>query len=109
MDLKSQDENWTEREIQVIHIHPKFDTNSKAAYFDVAVLAMDKPVEFSDQVKAICLPQDPIEDPDHFSGDSVSVSGWGKTHEEATETSDVMKTAKLLIYRQRYKFIFLLH
>jgi hypothetical protein len=95
-------EGWTEREIVKITVHPEFNRYLDAAYNDVAILKLAKGVEFTKNVRPICLPEAPSDDPDHLSGKAVSVSGWGKINNQAPRPSDTLKTAHIRVYEQRY-------
>ena len=69
---------------------------------DVAVLELVKPVVFSDQVHAICLPSDKAKTPK--AGTNAIVAGWGLTEAYGT---------RLLYYQfvlsfQSFPFPFLL-
>ncbi len=47
-NLKDEgDEEWTEKRIKEVKIHPKFEVNSKSAYYDVAILVLESPVQVS--------------------------------------------------------------
>ena len=101
-NLKDEgDEEWIEKRIKETKIHPKFELNSKAAYFDVAILVLDSPVVFCDSIRPVCLPNAPSDDADHLIGAAVSVSGWGKTDELSPSVSETLKTAHITVYKQR--------
>jgi hypothetical protein len=97
-NLKNKNEDWTERKIEDIYVHPDFDISSEAAYNDAAVLKLSEAVIFSDIVRPICLPKDPTFKADHLAGGTVSVSGWG----EHKSSSDTLKSADMKINDQRY-------
>ncbi len=100
-NLKDENEEWTERKIAKISIHPEFDRNSEAAYNDVAVLTLEEPVVFSNDIRPVCLPEI-SNDSDHLAGAAVSISGWGNTDQQADGPSDTLQTAHIQIYNQRY-------
>ncbi len=55
-DLKNPDyEDWTERNISHTYVHPQFD--NYAAYFDLAILQLIKPIQYSERISPMCLPQ----------------------------------------------------
>ena len=95
------EEEWTERSIKEIIIHPQFEASSKAAYHDVAILILESAVQFDNNIRPVCLPEAPSSDADHLSGAAVSVSGWGKTDEYTTSASENLKTAHISVYNQR--------
>jgi hypothetical protein len=94
---------WSERNITNISVHPGFNRTSEAAYYDVAILTLGEAVEFNDDIRPVCLPAGPMNKADHLTGLAVSISGWGKTDNYASATSDILKTANSRIYNQRYK------
>ncbi len=96
-------EKWIERKIRDISTHPDFYKKTGASYNDVAVLTLDKAVVFSDNIRPVCLPETAVEKADHLTGSAVSVSGWGITSVRTTEPSEVLKTAHVQIYNQRYE------
>ena len=53
--------------------HPNY-TQSKV-YFDVAIIEMDKPVEFSFTIHPICLPKKPNTDIDSIKNIPATLSG----------------------------------
>ena len=95
-------EGWTEGEIININVHPDFNKHFGAAYNDVAILKLKKGVEFTNNIRPICLPEAPSDEPDHLAAKSVSVSGWDKTDNLDPRPSDTLKTAHIQVYEQRY-------
>ena len=63
---------------------------------------MNEPVPISDFIHPVCLPDSWEPDVDRHRDDLVTVSGWGKEHLEAPETSNVLKTVNIKIYAQKY-------
>ena len=53
------------RKVEEFYIHPKF---IRAPYFDAAVAVTDKIVHYVNNIRPICLPMRPIDDPDIFTG-----------------------------------------
>ena len=53
------------RKVEVYYIHPKY---IKPPYFDAAVAVTDKIVHYVNNIRPICLPMRPIDDPDIFTG-----------------------------------------
>merc|ERR1712055_1163213 len=60
----------------VVHKHPKYDINSAAADFDIAILKLSKDLTFSNKIKPVCLPTSATKD---YSGKASTISGWGGT------------------------------
>ena len=100
-NLTDLEEEWTERAIKNIRVHPQYDKTSEAAYYDVAILILDSAVKFSKQIRPVCLPNSPSIEADHLAGTAVSVSGWGKTDESSSSASETINTAHISIYNQR--------
>ncbi len=101
-NLSGLNETWTERNITKISVHPDFNITSEAAYYDVAIITLGEAVEFNDDIRPICLPGGPMNKADHLTGLAVSISGWGLTDNDPSAKSDILKTANLRIYNQRY-------
>merc|ERR1711962_1706957 len=59
-----------------VHKHPKYDINSAAADFDIAILKLSKDLTFSNKIKPVCLPTSATKD---YSGKASTISGWGGT------------------------------
>ena len=53
------------RKVEEFYIHPKY---VKPPYFDAAVAVTDKFVHYVNNIRPICLPMRPIDDPDIFTG-----------------------------------------
>ena len=55
--------------------HPKY--LATRAYYDVAIVVADIPIDFTNFIRPISLPLQPIDDENAFEGESVTLSGWG--------------------------------
>ena len=63
-----------DKKIKDFKKHPKF--NAPIYYFDVALIVVEKEIEFTDRISPICLPQTTS---DHPGEDlSITVQGWGQ-------------------------------
>lgn len=71
--------------------HPFYIGNSK--YHDIALLKLEKAVEFSDFIRPICLPESNSID---FN---IIATGWGKT--EKQELSSHLQKVELDLYTHR--------
>ncbi len=94
-------EEWTERGIKEILIHPQFEASSEMSNYDVAILSLESAVQFHNNIRPVCLPEAPTSDAGHLAGAAVSVSGWGKTNEILSSASETLKTAHISVYNQR--------
>lgn len=70
-DLKKNGTTGIERKVKKLYIHPKF--NKFLLEDDMALIQLDRPVEFDMNIQPICLP----EKSDDFTGEDAFVSGWG--------------------------------
>ena len=75
-----------------VHIHPDWD--SQTISNDVALLKLDKPLDFSQvsHVRPICLPTGS----ENFEGSAAKVAGWGMTS-TSTGTSRVLLEADVTV------------
>ena len=65
----------TMRKIDKFLQHPKY--LATRAYYDVAIAVADIPIDFTDFIRPINLPMQPIDDENALEGESVTLSGWG--------------------------------
>jgi len=55
------------------------DYNSqKGLYFDAGLAIVAKEFEFSNYIRPICLPTQPVDMLDYLTGDLVTLTGYGK-------------------------------
>lgn len=66
---------------RVLSIRPHPEFISHGFYNDVALLKLDRPVDFTEYILPVCLPStDMARQPlDHMVGQTPSVIGWGST------------------------------
>jgi len=64
-----------ERRVKKVVRHKSF--NSRTLYNDVALLTLSEPVEFTEQIRPICLPSGS----QLYSGKTATVIGWGSLRE----------------------------
>lgn len=64
-----------EKKVKRVVRHRGFD--SRTLYNDIAILTLDSPVQFSGQVRPICLPTGG----EQYTGRHATVIGWGSLHE----------------------------
>jgi len=58
-------------------------------------------INFLQFVKPICIPQDPNNDPDKYSGHLVHVIGWGSSTDINAKSSSQLKRADIALFSQR--------
>ncbi|XP_071453405.1 trypsin-1-like [Hetaerina americana] len=79
------------RNLAKVSLHPSFD--SLTFDNDVAVLTIDRPVEFSRNILPVCLP---TREDGNYTGEKAVVVGWGRT-EEAKPTSDIPLKVEVVV------------
>ncbi|GFO02093.1 suppressor of tumorigenicity 14 protein homolog [Plakobranchus ocellatus] len=67
-----------DRIIEAVYRHPRYDVNKLAYEYDIALIKLDRPVQYTDTVSSICL-QDI---PDETLEMDCFVSGWGQKSTE---------------------------
>ena len=82
-------------------IHPNFNFNSVNAYFDVAIIEMDEPVEYSATIGPICFPHiTRSHEEKQFDNWGAIVTGWG-SQQRFGESSPQLRQTQVVIYPQR--------
>lgn len=56
-----------------IRVHPNFQFTPQADRYDVAILVLDRPVQYRENIMPICLPEKGAD----FTGRTATVAGWG--------------------------------
>uniref|UniRef100_A0A8C4UW30 Transmembrane protease serine 5 n=1 Tax=Falco tinnunculus TaxID=100819 RepID=A0A8C4UW30_FALTI len=74
--------------VKKIIYHPLYNDNSLD--YDIALLKLQVPLNFSDAVRAVCLP--PAQQ-DLFQGTRCWVSGWGYTRPDQAQVTETLKEA----------------
>jgi secreted trypsin-like serine protease len=78
------------RKVVEVQIHPKYVNAlpSKLVY-DIALLKLEKPVQFTDHISPVCLPTEQDEEVP-AAGTAIIETGWGDT-EEGGDTSEKLQ------------------
>uniref|UniRef100_A0A8D8VB12 Phenoloxidase-activating factor 2 n=2 Tax=Cacopsylla melanoneura TaxID=428564 RepID=A0A8D8VB12_9HEMI len=85
-NIKQKNEvNHVERKIKRLVRHKSFDM--RTLYNDVAILTMDKPVKYTDTIRAICLPRGRA----GYEGKIATVIGWGSLRESGPQPAVLQK------------------
>ncbi|OQR70059.1 serine proteinase stubble-like [Tropilaelaps mercedesae] len=73
--LNSDIEELSHEEFNVlqIRVHPNFQFTPQADRYDVAILVLDRPVQYRENIMPICLPEKGAD----FTGRTATVAGWG--------------------------------
>ncbi|XP_070622001.1 suppressor of tumorigenicity 14 protein [Erythrolamprus reginae] len=91
---KRSNSHVQKRNIKRIISHPYF--NDFTYDYDIAVMELSNPVEFSKEIIPICLPDISHEFP---VGEDLTVTGWGRTHETAAGAS-ILQKANIRVINQ---------
>ncbi|NXC16795.1 TMPS5 protease, partial [Corythaeola cristata] len=76
--------------VKKIIYHPLYDDNSLD--YDIALMKLHVPLNFSDAIRAVCLP------PSHqdlFQGAQCWVSGWGYTRPDQAQVTETLQDARV--------------
>ncbi len=80
-------------EVKQLHIHPKYRAGNRTdpGDYDMALVQLNKPIKFSEQVRPICLA-----DMDMFKpGHECVLTGWGYTNTTTKTTSNTLQEVRL--------------
>lgn len=69
---------YVERGVAKKLVHPKY--NFFTYEYDLALVKLDKPLEFAPHISPICLPASD----DLLIGENATVTGWGRLSEKGT-------------------------
>ncbi|KAI5710572.1 hypothetical protein M8J75_009812 [Diaphorina citri] len=85
-NIKQKNEvKHVERKVKRLVRHKAFDM--RTLYNDVAILTLDKPVKYSDTIRAICLPRGRAS----YEGKIATVIGWGSLRESGPQPAVLQK------------------
>lgn len=91
--------HYQEFGIEQIILH-KYRYNLTYSVHDIALLRLDRPIEFNEKIKPICLPFGSIVSEEPEVGCSLTISGWGYTMEKIEV---VAKRAAVITLQDREK------
>lgn len=69
-------------------VHP--DYNPRMLYNDIALLVLEKTIEFSKYIQPIQLPANELRN-ENFAGETATVSGWGRFSDSNSAVSEVLR------------------
>ena len=72
--------------------HENF-TETRTPVYDIALLTLEHPVQFTDNIRPICLYQE--EEDEDEEEEEVLVAGWGRTHK--AQRSPVLQVTSLIL------------
>lgn len=87
--INKKDESEQERGVTKIIIHEKY--SSATVEHDIALLQLEKPVNFTDYVLPICLPERQFSERELSSIRYSTVSGWGRLIERGATAAILMR------------------
>eukprot|EP00095_Tigriopus_kingsejongensis_P009897 maker-scaffold470_size172058-snap-gene-0.30 protein:Tk09897 transcript:maker-scaffold470_size172058-snap-gene-0.30-mRNA-1 annotation:"transmembrane protease serine 9-like" len=94
LSLANETEFTTTRRVLNIIIHPRYSA-TPGSPGDVALLQLDRPVEYNRAIKPICLPK--LEAGGSFEQMLAVAAGWGVTEDQSS--SDILRQVELNIIR----------
>jgi len=95
--VPEKDQNRQTRKSIVVTLHPDytFDTLN----FDIAVIKMDKEIEFSAAISPVCLPPATMD----YTGKTVTVTGWGRLWEYGAFPTELQEVDLIVTSQQECK------
>ena len=79
--------------VKTVTVHPQYWLEADIAGYDIAILTMEKPIEFSSTIIPACLPIVPSED---YVGHKVTLSGWGKVGDRDNKMAQINEDGTLM-------------
>lgn len=92
---------YVERSVARKVVHPKY--NFFTYEYDLALVQLDKPLEFANHIRPICLPASD----DLLIGENATVTGWGRLSEGGTLPSVLQEVQVPIVSNDRCKSMFL--
>ena len=84
------------RRVAQIIIHPDYE-NLNVDSFDVAILVLDRPVDYRANIMPICLP----EPEQSFTGALATVSGWGRVYADHESRANHLQSVQVPVIGNR--------
>lgn len=89
-DIKVDGEMYS---VEKIYMHNHWQVEESHDLQDMAIYKLDRPLNFSDNVRPVCLPNS-AED---YTGVLAYVAGWGTIDTDTQKTSNVLLEAKVTV------------
>ena len=67
----------TQYKIKSFKVHDKYDKDTRAAYYDIAIVELTKEIKFKKNVWPICIPERIDKNQNKFGKQSIKVIGYG--------------------------------
>lgn len=93
---------YVERGVAKKLVHPKY--NFFTYEYDLALVKLDKPLEFAPHISPICLPASD----DLLIGENATVTGWGRLSEKGTLPSVLQEVSLLSNYNYTSTYIYVI-
>uniref|UniRef100_W8C4A8 Serine protease persephone n=1 Tax=Ceratitis capitata TaxID=7213 RepID=W8C4A8_CERCA len=93
-DFNSADQMKNVVDVPIANLYPHKNYRSLEKYDDIAIIELQRDVEYSSLVFPICLHTDSVDPP---SNAVLNVTGWGATSVQTRKKSDVLLTASVKI------------
>jgi len=85
--------------VKNVHLHEDYAPRGELPEQDLAILELDRDVQFSDWIYPICTPGFD----DYYANNTAEVVGWGLTNASKSSESDVPKRADIKIIESNYR------
>ena len=86
-----------ENTYEIEKIIPHYNYQGWGPQYDLAIVYTKTKIRFNDQIKPICLPTKPYNEPDRYANEEVKFAGWGYYDNVHSFSNDLRKaTFKVL-------------
>ncbi|GAB6030889.1 hypothetical protein CHUAL_007721 [Chamberlinius hualienensis] len=96
LDIATDTDNAQPVDFKVLQLIPHADYNPTLIKNDIAIMKLDKPTQFTDLIRPICLPTIASMVSNQFEGTTPFIAGWG-TVEFRGESSNVLRQVSLKV------------
>lgn len=96
LDIAVDTDNATPKDFKVVEIIPHAEYNPTLIKNDIAIMKLEKPTEFTDLIRPICLPTVPSMLNNQFENTTPFIAGWG-TVEFRGESSNILRQVALKV------------
>ncbi len=93
------DVNAMDVAVSAVLRHPKYHRGQ--AYYDVALLRLERKIEYSDYIVPVCLPELPSPYANTHQGKLVTLTGWGKAERNSAISNSYLQRIHLGIFSHK--------
>jgi len=97
-DRTKQEPGQVPSKVIEVHVHPNYSSPDSWNSNDIALLKLEKPVEFTDHISPICLPT--VQDELPPAGTNTFIIGWGNTKVPSRDASPTVKQVMVPLVAQ---------